>query len=251
MELMNAQIEAAGIAGIVSLISLGGTVVVAIRGYHASQQAADKATAATLQAAETAAKEAHRDTDRTLGEQHVRTLNERFATAADMMGTDKPPPVRLAGVYAMAGLADDWKDNRQTCIDVLCGYLRIPYAPDPGDKEGRLLFLADREVRHTVIRVITAHLRKGATFSWPRMDFDFTGVVFDGGDFSGAVFSGGVAFGDAQFSGGDVDFSDAQYSGGEVDFSDVRDWSVPPNFPWTDGPPPCVKLPPKQNQGQS
>jgi hypothetical protein len=24
----------------------------------------------------------------------------------------------------MAGLADDWKQNRQTCVDVLCGYLR-------------------------------------------------------------------------------------------------------------------------------
>jgi hypothetical protein len=49
----------------------------------------------------------------------VRVLNERFATAAEQLGSDKPPAVRLAGVYAMAGLADDWADNRQTCIDVL------------------------------------------------------------------------------------------------------------------------------------
>ena len=32
----------------------------------------------------------------------------------------------------MAGLADDWKQNRQTCVDVLCAYLRLPYDPDPG-----------------------------------------------------------------------------------------------------------------------
>ena len=32
----------------------------------------------------------------------------------------------------MAGLADDWPENRQTCVDVLCAYLRLPYDPDPG-----------------------------------------------------------------------------------------------------------------------
>ena len=31
----------------------------------------------------------------------------------------------------MAVLADDWEENRQTCVDVLCAYLRMPYAPDP------------------------------------------------------------------------------------------------------------------------
>ena len=33
----------------------------------------------------------------------------------------------------MAGLADDWPENRQTCVDVLCAYLRMPYEPDPGE----------------------------------------------------------------------------------------------------------------------
>jgi hypothetical protein len=33
-------------------------------------------------------------------------LNERFATAAGQLGDDKPPAARLAGVYAMAGLAE-------------------------------------------------------------------------------------------------------------------------------------------------
>jgi hypothetical protein len=84
---MNPQVEAAVIAGIVSLISLGGTVVVAVFGFRANK---------TL-------------TGSTLAEQHIRTLNERFATAAEKLGGDKPPAVRLAGVYAMAGLADDWE----------------------------------------------------------------------------------------------------------------------------------------------
>ena len=123
----------------------------------------------------------------------------------------------------MAGLADDWAENRQTCVDVLCAYLRMPHEPDPGQdapEPQRLAFHASREVRHTIIRVITAHLKNGAAMSWQGLNFDFTGVVVDGGDFSGARFSGGtVDFSGAEFSGGTVDFSRARFSGGTVDFS--------------------------------
>ena len=123
----------------------------------------------------------------------TRVFNERFTAIAAQLG-DAQPAVRLAGVHAMAGLADDWKQNRQTCVDVLCAYLRLPYDPDPGDDADpaeRTAYRANREVRHTVIRLISAHLRPGAAVSWQGLNFDFTGVVFDGGDFSGAVFSGG------------------------------------------------------------
>jgi hypothetical protein len=74
----------------------------------------------------------------------------------------KPPAVRLAGAYAMAGLADDWPENRQTCVDVLCAYLRLPYDPEPGDgatPADRAAHRANREVCRTIIRVIGAHLR--------------------------------------------------------------------------------------------
>jgi hypothetical protein len=80
---------------------------------------------------ERALAEQNQQLDRTLAEQRTRTLNERFATAAEQLGEDKPPTVRLAGVHAMAGRADDWDENRQTCVDVLCAYLRMPYEPDP------------------------------------------------------------------------------------------------------------------------
>ena len=60
-------------------------------------------------------------------------------------------------MYAMAGPADNWKQNRQTCVDVLCAYLRMPYEPHPGDESPvseRLVFLANREVRYTVMRAL-------------------------------------------------------------------------------------------------
>lgn len=373
---MDPTVVAAWIAAGVSLLTLIGTLLAQYLGYRAAGRDAEKTAEKAEKAAEKTAGEQRKQLDqtlaeqreqldrtldaqtqqldRTLAEQRTRTLNERFATAAEQLGSDKPA-VRLAGVYAMASLAEDWEENRQTCVDVLCAYLRMPYEPDPGpDPPGphRLAFQANREVRHTVIRVITAHLQKDAPVSWQGLDFDFTGAVFDGGDFSqaqfsagtvdfrraqfsggevnfflarfsgsevnfleakfsdslvnftGAEFSGGtVDFSDARFSGGrvgfwrarfsggevdflgsqfsgggvdfsgarfsdgTVDFVDAEFSGGEVNFSGARfsggkvgfsrarfsggtlnfsrvdDWSVPPRFPWTDTPPPGVKLP--------
>ena len=120
-------------------------------------------------------------------------FNERFAAITAQLG-DAQPAVRLAGVHAMAALADDWPENRQTCVDVLCAYLRLPYDPDPGDDADpaeRAAYRANREVRHTIIRVITAHLQADAVVSWQGQNFDFTGVVFDGGDFRSAMFSAG------------------------------------------------------------
>ena len=172
--------------------------------------------------------------DRTLAEQRTRTLNERFDTVAEQLGSDKPPAVRLAAVYAMAGLADDWQDHRQMCVDVLCAYLRMPYEPGPGDDapvEKRLAFQASREVRHTVIRVITAHLNGTAPVSWCGLNFDFAGAVFDGGDFRGAKLSGGtVNFSNAEFSGGTVNFAGAEFSGGTVGFGYAGFSGGPVNF---------------------
>jgi hypothetical protein len=84
----------------------------------------------------------------------------------------------------------------------------------------RLAFQADREVRHTVIRVITAHLNGTAPVSWCGLNFDFVGAVFDGGDFSRAKFSSGtVSFAHSEFSRETVDFAGAKFSGGTADFS--------------------------------
>ncbi|MCG5469689.1 pentapeptide repeat-containing protein [Micromonospora sp. LAH09] len=167
----------------------------------------------------------------------VRLFNERFAKASEQIGSDKAA-IRLAGVYATAGLADDWREGRQTCIDVLCAYLRMPYT-SPETPSGASARQADgqapivdaetnraaheeREVRHTVIRLIGRHLRlvDEDLTSWRGLDFDFTGAVFDGGDFSDATFSGGrVSFDEASFNGGKVNFRRTSFSGGRVSFA--------------------------------
>ena len=212
---MSPDVVAAIIAASVSFLTLIGTLAAQYFGRRATSRDTQKAL-----------EEQGKQLDRTLAEQRTRTLNERFATAAEQLGSDKPAAVQLAGLYAMAGLADDWEENRQTCVDVLCAYLRLPYRPDPGAKDStyeQLAFRASREVRHTVIRVITARLRDGAPVSWRDLSFDFTGAIFDGADFSSAMFSGGqVSFTSATFSGGRVDFTGATFSGGRVDFTRAK-----------------------------
>ncbi|MEU4448876.1 pentapeptide repeat-containing protein [Actinosynnema sp. NPDC050801] len=149
----------------------------------------------------------------------TRLFHERYARVAEQLGSDKAA-VRLAGVYAMADLADDWAIRRQVCIDVFCGYLRLPYRPPGGDEsDDDRAAQEERQVRHTVIRLIRDHLRSGAAVGWNGHDFDFTSAVFDGGDFSGAVFDGGtVSFRSARFV-GDVSFRDVVFAEGvEVSF---------------------------------
>ncbi|QXE33995.1 pentapeptide repeat-containing protein [Streptomyces sp. GMY02] len=156
----------------------------------------------------------------------TRLHTERFTTAVSQLGDDSAA-VRLGGVHALTGLANDapTRDLRQTCIDVLCAYLRLPYTAEAdipfSDTDARHAYLALREIRHTVIRLIRDHLRLPPEHphSWQGHDLDFTGIVFDGGNFSLAVFSGGmVSFIGAEFSGGMVSFIGAEFSGGIVHF---------------------------------
>ncbi|WP_329076877.1 hypothetical protein [Streptomyces niveus] len=148
----------------------------------------------------------------------TRLHTERFSQAVEQLGSDSPA-VRLGGVHALAGLADDAPDDglRQTCIDVLCAYLQLPFTLDPGDdpayQEEHHRYLAFRKVRHTTLRLIGDHYRRpqGTHRSCQGCDLDLDAVTVDGDmDGRGAVFSGGVVgFGDMTFIGGRVHFTTA------------------------------------------
>ncbi|MGK5441812.1 pentapeptide repeat-containing protein [Micromonospora sp. URMC 105] len=59
-------------------------------------------------------------------------VTELYVKAADQLGSDKAP-VRLAGLYALERLAQDNPVHRQSIVEVICAYLRMPYTPaDPG-----------------------------------------------------------------------------------------------------------------------
>ena len=135
---MNSTVTAAIIAAIASFVTLIGTAAAQIYSIHRTKKDNEDTIEVTRKNTKDTIEGAHLDIaatlkgqtdqlEKTLGEQRARTLNERFATAADRLGSDKPAAVRLAAVYAMAGLAEDWEENAQICVDVLCGYLRLPY----------------------------------------------------------------------------------------------------------------------------
>ncbi|GAA4942977.1 hypothetical protein GCM10023224_26960 [Streptomonospora halophila] len=175
--------------------------------------------------------------DLAVAREDTRLFTERFTSASEQLGSEHPA-VRLAGVHALAHLADDAPEGReelvQMVIDVLCAYLRMPYRtapeipPEGADAQQAeehhlqlLEFKSLREVRHTIIRIIGDRLRQPTR--WRGKDYDFTGVVFDGGDLDRAHFTGGrTSFCNAWFAGGYVRFSRAEFTGAEVDFSEAK-----------------------------
>jgi len=108
-----------------------------------------------------------------------RALRARFIAAVDLLADSESPIKRTAGIYAIAALADDWQqvrrpDERQVCIDVLCGYLRAPVGKEGTPTE-------EVEVRKTGYEVIRDHLRggPGAAPRWAGAYFPLTGVTID------------------------------------------------------------------------
>jgi hypothetical protein len=180
-----------------------------------------------------------------------RSFTDRYVKAAEQLGHDKPS-VRVAGVYAMAELGDDWAAGRQLCVDVLCAYVRLPAAAQDGE----------REVRRTLFRVIRDHLRPDAQWSrvkWSDCRFSFEGATIEAGDLSGCLLTGHglmsfhgarfthrfsmnaftlqrgarlwftevtfdgerVGFDRADFRGSKVSFAGAEFARGEVTFRDL------------------------------
>ncbi|HSU34374.1 MAG TPA: hypothetical protein VLJ88_01815 [Propionibacteriaceae bacterium] len=95
-------------------------------------------------------------------------LAKRYQDAAIQLGSDKAA-VTLAGAYAMARLADDWPEQRQSCVDVLCSYLRMPT-----HHETRQAAEGEKHVRITILRLIGEHLDARRPINWCDCDFDFS-----------------------------------------------------------------------------
>ncbi len=132
----------------------------------------------------------------------VQGFNERLGTAAEQLAHESPA-VRLTGVYALAGLADDWEDKRQVCVDVLCGYLRL---------QSETMTSGEVEVRRAILRMIRDRLSGDSGWRQP-VDFDFTGVAFENADFSELYFPGRVTFDRADFSGALTEFDGSHFKG--------------------------------------
>ncbi|RSN60689.1 hypothetical protein DMH01_15515 [Amycolatopsis sp. WAC 04182] len=110
----------------------------------------------------------------------ARRITELYTKAVEQLGSDKTP-VRLGGLYALERLAQDNEDQRQTIVNVLCAYLRMPYElPEPpaddadaDQLEQHRALVQEREVRLTAQRLLNDHLQpaRGTAYRGP-LDLD-------------------------------------------------------------------------------
>ncbi|WP_170210215.1 pentapeptide repeat-containing protein [Saccharopolyspora antimicrobica] len=180
-----------------------------------------------------------------------RRITELQAQANEQLGSEKAS-VRLGALTLLKRLANSYPKYQQDIVDILCAYLRMPFAcPDEflaGIKVGArvsgndLIELHEElQVRLTVQRMLAERLRSatdegaggrtsgdflkdislnlaGATL----VDFDLSGCRVKQGDFGRALFMGSAVFNcatldDSWFVGahfdGPVDFSGACFEG--------------------------------------
>lgn len=152
-----------------------------------------------------------------------RRVTDLYASAVNLLGSDRPA-IRTAGLYALERLAQDHDAHRQTIVEVICAYLRLPAAGggEPGDE-------GEAHVRTTALRLLARHLRREEPRFWPDIQLDLSGAQLTDVDFSGcevgsADLSGAVLAGTARFAGtvvhGPLVLSGARF--GAVDFEAVR-----------------------------
>ncbi|MFF4193166.1 pentapeptide repeat-containing protein [Nonomuraea sp. NPDC001831] len=156
-----------------------------------------------------------------------RRVTELYTKAVEQLGNEQAP-VRLGGLHALERLAQDAPALRQTVVDVICAYLRMPYTP-PADgtppaepastsASARRDPHEERQVRLTAQRILAEHMRYHRPAShrwwqsrpadpsfrhWPDMHLDLVGAtLIDFNIGSGSV--GSAWFDDATFIGAAV-----------------------------------------------
>jgi uncharacterized protein YjbI with pentapeptide repeats len=168
-------------------------------------------------------------------------ITELYSNAVEQLGHDKAP-VRLGGFYALERLAQDNPEHRQTVVDVVCAYLRMPFGSEPQDTG--VATDSDRyqelQVRLAAQNLLTRHLEipmvpsreKGIAFSQPArppssywknisldltrahlISIDFTLCVLSDANFNNAIFEGETKFWNTRFEGSSLDFGSARFLG--------------------------------------
>lgn len=191
--------------------------------------------------------------------ERTRISDERFAKAVELLGHDADQ-VRVGAIHALGGVARSRPEtNTQTVLDVLCAYLRRPFAHPEIDKvDDPAAAARELQARRTAQRVIRS-LLPDAGSGGPAYALDLSGARLDRFNLSGkevgllgaqrAMIVNSVSFTDTSFSGsvfftgasvhGPVDFVRTKFGAGtgfrdftahdEVSFREVS-FALPPDF---------------------
>ncbi|BCN51590.1 pentapeptide repeat-containing protein [Prescottella equi] len=183
----------------------------------------------------------------------IAALHDRFAAAVSQLADDKPA-IRLGGVYAIAGVATDWRlrgdfAHLQACADLLCAYVRsAPPEPagataDPGPETALTEDAAlqkDRDVRKAALTVLSqlknpvvgggvlAEMQKisqsvkAILNPPPPLELDLRGALLAGLDLRNIRLTG-LALPDAELRGANLSkatLTDVDLTGAKVDGAD-------------------------------
>ena len=131
--------------------------------------------------------------------------DKKLADAVQQLGSESPQ-VRIAGVYALADVADTYGsekygvDYNKRAVEIICGYLRTPRSDDGA-------------VESTILRVMTQHLRSDTHSqknTWSKFKIDLHGANFietvdlsetkvHSADFRECIFNKGALFRKTEF----------------------------------------------------
>jgi Pentapeptide repeats (9 copies) len=183
--------------------------------------------------------------DRTYDLRQAEQVNELYTRAVEQLGHEQAP-VRLGALYSLVHLAQANPDRRQTVVDVLCAYLRMPYAPaesaEPADvvageassghrdqpgRPSKRDPAQELQVRLTAERLVSEHVRRPDGISgedahhlalspdesyWPNINLDLTGAYLIGLNLDDASVVG-ARFSKATFSTDSASFDRATFTG--------------------------------------
>ncbi|TWE24232.1 pentapeptide repeat-containing protein [Prauserella muralis] len=154
-----------------------------------------------------------------------RRVTELYTTAVEQLGSSAAP-VRLGGLYALERLAQQHPEHRQTIVNVICAYLRMPFGEERQDLtdqylQGQEPCVVDKDksaseelqVRLTAQRILELNLRRSDVDQQPRwtdvsldlrgatlVNFSLEQCTVNEAKFSNARFVGTATFYEARFS---------------------------------------------------
>ena len=128
---------------------------------------------------------------RTETREQERGLRARFTTSAAQLA-DPSPTVRLAGVFSLVSLADDWEDfgnidERNVCVELLRSYVIAPQVqPSPGSGDAAPFLEVRAQIARTLHNRQSRSVGTGGRWWMPTGRTLLHRARLEGVDFSGA-----------------------------------------------------------------
>lgn len=207
-------------------IRTAGTIVVGTGGAAALLLAARRQRSAELALADQRAVAQQTEHDAT-----ERRITELYTKAVEQLGSDAAP-VRLGGLYALDRLGRTSTTQRETILNVVCAYLRMPLpagsqtAAERDDEASPDLVragLEERQVRLTAQRILHRSRQPGPDW-WQVGQLDLRGVDLTGAELSGINLASCI-LSEANLAGADLanaDLTKADLTGANLDGTNFR-----------------------------